>query len=86
MQIRYNKEKNEWLREKRGITFQDVADIIKSGKYLSIKQNPSRNHRNQKCFIININDYIYLVPYVEESDYIFLKTIYRSRKYTAIYL
>ena len=86
MQIRYNKEKNEWLREKRGITFQDVADIIKSGKYLSIKQNPIRNHRNRKCFIININDYIYLVPYVEESDYIFLKTIYPSRKYTAIYL
>lgn len=36
--------------------------------------------------VIEINSYAYVVPYVEEDDYLFLKTIFPSRKYTKEYL
>ena len=37
-------------------------------------------------FIININNYAYLVPFVEDEKEIFLKTIIPSRKATKKYL
>ncbi len=36
--------------------------------------------------IIEINDYAYLVPYLEEEDLLVLKTVFPSRKFTKLYL
>ena len=36
--------------------------------------------------VFNIEDHIYLVPYVETEDEVFLKTIIPSRKATKNYL
>ena len=50
------------------------------------------NHPNQdkytgqRMMVFNINNYIYLVPYIEAEDEIFLKTIIPSRKATKDYL
>ncbi|HBF24629.1 MAG TPA: hypothetical protein DDW43_03835 [Nitrosomonas sp.] len=44
------------------------------------------DYPNQRIFVIQIHDYVYLVPYVENQDEIFLKTIIPSRKFTRIYL
>ena len=41
---------------------------------------------NQRVFIVNIDDYAYLVPYVESESEVFLKTIIPSRKATKLYL
>jgi hypothetical protein len=49
-------------------------------------ENPSKNHKNQFCYVIEISDYIYLVPFVKtKNNNYFLKTIYPSRKYKKIY-
>jgi len=40
----------------------------------------------QKMFIVEINNYAYLVPFVENEKEIFLKTIIPSRKATKEYL
>lgn len=40
----------------------------------------------QRMMVFNINNYIYLVPYIENVDEIFLKTIIPSRKATKNYL
>ena len=40
----------------------------------------------QKVFVLEIENYAYLVPFVEDSDKIFLKTIFRNRKATKKYL
>jgi len=37
-------------------------------------------------FIVNIDDYAYLVPFAEKEEEIFLKTIIPSRKATKKYL
>jgi len=36
-------------------------------------------------YFVIVDSYIYIVPYVVEKDYIFLKTIIPSRKATKMY-
>ena len=46
----------------------------------------SVNYPNQKIFVLEIDNYVYLAPFVENEDEIFLKTIIPSRKFTKKYL
>ncbi|MBP6881257.1 MAG: BrnT family toxin [Candidatus Pacebacteria bacterium] len=72
-------EKNEWLIENRGISFEMCIVAINQGDILS--QEPNKMpYSHQKRYILNINNYVYVVPYVEDDEKIFLKTIYPSRK------
>jgi uncharacterized DUF497 family protein len=85
----WDENKNELLKATRGISFEKIVEAIKNNKLLRVSNNPSRNHSNQEIFFVNINNYIYSVPFVRKeisSNKIFLKTIYANRKYTKIYL
>jgi len=78
--------KNEILKKKRKVSFEQVMDAMINGKILDIIKNPnSEQYPDQKIFIIEIDDYCYLIPFVENHDEIFLKTIFPSRKYTKKY-
>ena len=81
--IRYSLEKNEILKKERDIGFEDVILSIENGYLLDDIEHPNKEkYQNQNIFIIlvQIKNYVYLVPYVEEEDYIFLKTIIPSRQ------
>ncbi len=76
--IRYFLEKNEILKKERNIGFEDVILSIENGYLLDDIEHPNKEkYQNQNIFIIlvKIKNYVYLVPYMEEEDYIFLKTI-----------
>lgn len=75
MKLNWNTEKDEILKRTRGISF---SEIMEFGEILDVVENP--NYPNQKRFIICYESYIYSVPFVENSDEIFLKTIIPSRK------
>ena len=75
--------KNEILKAKRRISFEQIAFLIESGHILGIEENPRRP--NQKIYILEIEGYAVIVPYVEEGNEIFLKTAFPSRKYTKRY-
>ncbi len=81
-------EKNELLKNERGISFEEVIFHIQKGDELDIYPHPNQErYPNQKISVVAVNDYAYLVPYVEETeDEIFLKTIIPSRKATKKYL
>ena len=80
-------EKNEQLKSERGISFHDIVYYIERGHVVEIIENPNqRKYRGQKLYVININDYIYIVPFIEGDNEIFLKTIIPSRKATKKYL
>jgi len=81
--LNWDREKNEILKIKRGISFEEVALLIESGNILGIEENPNRP--NQKIFILEINNYAFIVPFVEKDNEIFLKTVFPSRKYTKLY-
>ena len=75
--------KNEQLMQERGLSFEQVTVAVESGDLLQIAphQNPLKYPR-QKILIVKIDEYAYLVPFVEEDDHFFLKTIIPSRKAT----
>jgi uncharacterized DUF497 family protein len=76
----WSEEKNKILKKERGISFEEVVCAIENGDLLEIIPNSSKNHKDQKCFIVRINGYPCKVPYVEDENEIFLKTIHQDRK------
>ncbi len=79
--------KNEWLREVRGVTFHNIVFHIEAGDLLDVLEHktPDR-YPGQRIFVVNVEGYVCLVPFVESEDTIFLKTIIPSRKMTKQYL
>ena len=88
MKLRWNIEKERKLQNedtRNSITFADCAVAISDGRVLDVLPHPTLSH--QRLAVLNIEDYIYIVPFVIEDDGTwFLKTVFPSRKYTAIYL
>lgn len=83
----WNVKKNEQLRSERGISFEEVLFHIENGDVLDILKHPNQTrYSGQHIFIVAVNDYVYLVPFVEDDNEIFLKTIIPSRKATKEYL
>jgi hypothetical protein len=85
--INWNREKNEWLLKNRGICFEDILFYLEKGYLIDDVEHPNQSkYSGQRMMIFNINEYVYLVPYLESNDEIFLKTIIPSRKATKDYL
>ena len=83
----WNEEKNQLLKEERQISFEDVVFHISQGFLLDVLEHPNQEkYQGQKIFVVEIDDYAYLVPFVEDEREIFLKTIIPSRKATRRYL
>jgi uncharacterized DUF497 family protein len=85
--FRWNHEKNEQLKRTRNVSFEQIVLAIESNRLLDVLRhsNPGK-YPNQLIFAVAIENYVYLVPFVEEPEYYFLKTIVPSRKATRDYL
>lgn len=85
--FRWSGEKNEALVIDRGISFESIVVAIEAGGLLDVVAHPNRaRYPRQRVMVVALDDYVYLVPYVEEQDYFFLKTVIPSRKATRDYL
>jgi len=81
--INWDSDKNRKLIEERGISFENIVFSLQSGCLLDDVEHPnSEKYSHQRVFIVEIDAYAYLVPYVENNEEIFLKTIVPSRKAT----
>ncbi|CAN5672258.1 hypothetical protein BH23PAT2_BH23PAT2_03230 [soil metagenome] len=79
--------KNSKLKNERSVSFEDVLTAIDEGKLLDAIRHPNKlRYGNQQVLVVEIDDYAYLVPFVEDNDKIFLKTIIPSRRATKKYL
>lgn len=81
----FSAEKNQLLIEERGISFEEVIAAIENGKLLDVKEN-TKQYPHQKIYVVEMNDYVYIVSFVRTNQEIFLKTIFPSRKLTKKYL
>ena len=83
----WSPEKNELLKAERQISFDDVVFYIEQGYLLDVLEHPNQErYKGQKIFVVQMDDYVYLVPFVENDHEVFLKTIIPSRKATKQYL
>ena len=85
--FRWNHDKNEALKIERDISFEEMVLAIEADGLLDELRHPNpEKYPNQSVFVIALDGYVYLVPYVEEPGYYFLKTVIPSRKATRDYL
>lgn len=86
-QFNFAADKNHWLKENRGISFEEVIAALEEERLIQVVEHPNKTkYPKQNMYVLEINDYIYLVPFVQESENcVFLKTIFRSRKATKQY-
>ena len=83
----WNTEKNKMLKAERLLCFEDVVLCIEMGFLLDILEHPNQEkYKGQKIFVVQVDDYAYLIPFVENEVEVFLKTIIPSRKATKKYL
>ena len=84
---KWNHDKNERLKAERGISFEQVILHIERGDLIDVIEHPNQSkYPNQQMLIVKIKNYAYLVPFVEDEEGKFLKTIIPSRKATREYL
>ena len=85
--FRWNHDKNDELKLERGISFEEVVLAIEADGLLDVVRHPnSEKYPNQLVFIAALDGYVLLVPFIDEPEYYFLKTIIPSRKATRDYL
>jgi uncharacterized DUF497 family protein len=85
--FRWSAEKNETLRSERGVSFESIVVAVEAGGLLDILAHPNQaKYPRQRVLVVSSDNYAYLVPFVEEEDHFFLKTVIPSRKATRDYL
>ena len=85
--FRWNHEKNEQLKAERNMSFEEIVLAIEADGLLDIVAHSNLGkYPNQRMLIVAVEQYAYLVPFVEEADYYFLKTVIPNRKATRDYL
>jgi len=85
--FRWSAGKNDSLNAERGVSFESIVVAIESGGLLDILAHPNQaKYPRQRILVVACDNYAYLVPFVEEEDYFFLKTVIPSRKATRDYL
>ena len=85
--FQWSRDKNKQLQTERKISFEAVIFSIEEGNLIDTIQHPNQEkYPNQKIFIVEIDCYLYLIPFVENDTEIFLKTIIPSRKMKKQYL
>ncbi len=85
--FRWGTEKNEQLKLDRGVSFEAVVVAVEAGGLIDILAHPKpAKYPNQRVLVVACNGYAYLVPFVEEDDHFFLKSVIPSRKATRDYL
>lgn len=81
--FRWPADKNELLKTERGISFEEITVAVEAGALLEVVSHPNPSkYPRQKVMVVEVAGYAYLVPFVEEDDHYFLKTIIPSRKAT----
>ena len=83
----WDESKNILLKKTRNLSFEEVILAISNEGLLEVLEHPNKEkYPNQKIFIVKMRDYAYIVPFVEDEQKYFLKTIYPSREATKNYL
>lgn len=80
----WSDEKNERLKRDRKVSFEAVLFHIERGDLLDIVTDPNQEtYGGQQMFVVNIENYVYLAPFVETEEEVLLITIIPSRKPTS---
>ncbi len=83
MKVTWKPEKNEWLKEERGLSFEEIEEAIVHGHLVAVLTN--KNYKNQVVLVVEIADYMIAVPTLIKTKVIFFMTAYPSNALTKKY-
>jgi len=87
LEIEWDADKNKKLRADRGISFLEVEKRISSDEIVDVIKHPNEDkYPGQEMILIEVNNYICVIPFIVNEGKMFLKTLFLSRKYTKKYL
>jgi uncharacterized DUF497 family protein len=87
VEFEWDPKKSELLKRKRGISFDELAELITSESLLAVREHPNpRRYPEQKIFIVDVGGYAWVVPFEKRGNKLRLITAYPSRKWTKVYL
>lgn len=87
MRFEWDPKKSKLIKEKRGVSFEEIVKLITAENLLAVIDHPNQEkYPEQKIFVINIGGYAWAVPFEKGGDKLRLITAYPSRKLTKIYL
>ena len=89
MTFDWDEEKNALLRRTRGVSLEHIVSAIEDGDVADVLKHPGPDrYPDQRVYLVILQDYVFVVPFVrdDESDRVFLKTVYPSRTFTKRYL
>ena len=78
-EFKWNPLKSKRLKQTRGASFEEVL----KGQFIEMVDHPTR--ADQKVLLMWCKNYIWAIPCIETESEIFLKTLYRCRKYTKLF-
>ena len=71
--FRWNVDKNNQLQQEREINFETIVAAVTGGRLLDTIEHPNQEkYPNQRIFIVEIDRYVYLVPFVEDASLVIL--------------
>jgi uncharacterized DUF497 family protein len=77
----WNADKNQLLLKERGISFERIVFEISIGNELAVLEHPNQDkYPGQRISMVQVDDDVYAVPFIETETEIFLKTIIPSLK------
>lgn len=83
----WSEQKNTSLKAERDICFEDIKSAVEDGRVLEDSEHLNQErYPGQRMLIVEVNDYAYSAPYVEDKGKVFLKTVFPNRKATKKYL
>lgn len=83
----FDSEKNDLLKQTRSISFEKIIALIESGCLVGVLKHPnSKKYPDQEFYIVDVEGYAHVVPYVKDGNRVFLKTIFPSRRATKEFL
>jgi hypothetical protein len=83
----FDREKNKWLLKERQISFEEVISILDTVGPLDILDHHNKkDYPSQKIYVVEVDGYVYLVPFIKQGNEVFLKTIFPNRKMNKKYL
>ncbi len=83
----WNDGKNKLLKKERNVSLEEVILAIEKNRLLAVLEHPNQQkYPFQQICIVEINNYAFIIPFVENEESVFLKTIIPSRKMTKLYL
>jgi uncharacterized DUF497 family protein len=87
MRFKWDESKNRKLKKERGVSFEMVLQAMEEGRILDILEHPNADkYQGQRLYLIEIDNYVYVVPYEDKGDERVLKTVFPSRRYTRLYV